>query len=248
MTHSSTRRFNDDIFTIKVGSAKDVFKVHKNLLCLSPVLACMTTSVFSEGVKKEIALPEDDSDSFGRIIEHLYGNNDAALDVHLLDSDGAEKLADVYGLAEKYQLSGLKNLVIQKLRQLDLLKENRMAFFHITHQLCQLTRESDEIFVPYFAYQAAIHLECMSKTESEELSEIVCSGGLFAKVICQLQAATYRKSKLDWIVDKESLRQRGDAAEREIGSKLKKTTADLEKAQRLHRSQHPSCHQCHVLL
>lgn len=208
----------------------------------------MTTSFFSEGVRKEIALPEDDSDSFGRIIEHLYGNNDAALDVDLLDSDGAEKLADVYGLAEKYQLAGLKNLVIQELKQLDLLKENRMTFFHIAHQLCQVTRESDEIFVPYFAHQAAIHLASMSKTESQDLSEIVYSGGLFAKTICQIQAATYRQSQRDWIADKESLRQRGDAAEKEIEFKLRKTTANLEKAQRVHKSQHPSCYQCHVLL
>ena len=208
----------------------------------------MTTSFFSEGIKKEIALPEDDSDSFGRMIEHLYGNNDAALNVDLLDSDGAEKLADVYGLAEKYQLPGLKNLIIQELKQLDLLKENRVVFFHIAHKICQFTRESDEIFVPYFAHQAAIHLASMSKTESQELSEIVYSGGHFAKAICQLQAATYRKSQLDWIADKASLKQRSDAAENEIGFKLRKTTADLEKAQRVHKSQHPSCLNCHVLL
>lgn len=190
----------------------------------------MTSSSFLEGVTKEIALPEDDADSFGRIIEHLYGNNDAALDV---DSDEAEKLADLYGLAEKYQLPGFKYLVIQKLKQLDLLKESRMTFFNIAHQICQVTRESDEIFGAYFAYQAVIHMASMSKTESEELSEIVYSGGHFARMICQLQAATHRKSQLGWLIDKESLNQ---------------TVADLEKAQRVHKSQHPSCHQCHVLL
>lgn len=191
----------------------------------------MTSSSFLEGVTKEIALPEDDADSFGRIIEHLYGNNDAALDVD--DSDEAEKLANLYGLAEKYQLPGLKDLVIQKLKQLDLLKENRMTFFNIAHQICQVTGESDEIFGAYFAHQAVIHMASMSKTESEELSEIVYSGGHFARMICQLQAATHRKSQLGWLIDKGSLNQ---------------TVADLEKAQRMHKSQHPSCYQCHVLL
>lgn len=60
---------------------------------MSPVLACMTTGSFFEGISKQIALPEDDVDNFRRIIEHLYGNNDAAFDVDLLDLDGAEKLA-----------------------------------------------------------------------------------------------------------------------------------------------------------
>lgn len=248
MTHSFTRRFNDDIFTIKVGWAKNVFKVHKNVLNLSPVLACMTTSFFSEGITKEIALPEDDSDSFGRVIEHLYGNNDAALNVDLLDSDGTEKLADLYGLAEKYQLPGLKHLVVQKLEQLDSLKVNRMTFFHMAHKICQSTRESDEIFVPYFTHQALIHLASMSITESQELSEIVHSGGLFAKAICQLQEATYRKAQRDWIAEKLSLKRSGDAAERELGLELKKTKKDFEKAQRLHKSQHPACLYCHVLL
>lgn len=83
---------------------------------MSPVLACMTTSSFSEGVSKQITLPESDADSFGRIIEHLYCNNDAAFAVDLLDLDRAEKLADMYGLAEKYQLPGLQKLVIHKLK------------------------------------------------------------------------------------------------------------------------------------
>lgn len=55
-------------------------------------------------------------------------------DVDFLDLDGAEKLADMYGLAEKYQLPDFQDLVIQKLKQLDLLKEDRMTFFHIARQ------------------------------------------------------------------------------------------------------------------
>lgn len=84
---------------------------------MSPVLACMTTSSFSEGLAKQITLPEDDADNFGRIIEHLYGNNDAAFTVDLLDLNGAEKLADMYGLAEKYQLPAFQDLIIRKLKQ-----------------------------------------------------------------------------------------------------------------------------------
>lgn len=162
---------------------------------MSPVFTCMTTRSFSEGISKEIALPEDNVDSVGRIIEHLYGNNDAAFDVDLLYLDGAEKLVDMYGLAEKYQLPGLQELIIRKLKQTDLLKENRMTFFHIARQISQLTRESDEIFLDYFSDQGTIHMVSMSAQEYQELSEMVYSGGLFSRTICEIQAALYLSQK-----------------------------------------------------
>lgn len=132
---------------------------------------------------REIVLSEDDADSFGRIVEHLYGNNDAAFDISLLDFEGAEKLADMYGLAEKYQLPDFQDCVIQKLKQLDVLREDRMTFFHIARKICESTRDLDDIFGPYFAKQAAIHLKSMSKEEVEELSEMVYSGGSLTKKI-----------------------------------------------------------------
>lgn len=152
----------------------------------------MTTSSFSEGLSKQITLPADDADSFGRIIEHLYGNNDAAFDVSLLDSDGAEKLADMYGLAEKYQLPTFQDLVIRKLKRLELLEENHMAFFRIARQISQLTRESDNIFMKYFVEQAAAHMVAMSVQEYMELSELAYAGGHFARIICKIQAALYQ--------------------------------------------------------
>lgn len=222
--------------------------VHRSILRLSPVLACMTTSSFSEGITKEIAFPEDDADGFGRILEHLYGNNDAAFDVCELGFDGAEKLADVYGLAEKYQLPNVQDRVIRELKQLDELKLNQKLFFRIARQICQVTRESDANFDSYFAQQAAIHLKSMSKQEVDELSKLLCSGGSFASKIFQIQADSYRKSQLVWLAEKVSLREKGAAAEEQLQRELRKVIADLEKGQRVHKSQHPSCHQCHVLL
>lgn len=248
MAHLFIRHFNDDIYTLRVGSAQHVFTVHRNILNLSPVFACMTTSFFSESITKEIALPEDDVDSLGRIIEHLYGNNDAAFEVDRLEFDGARKLADLYGLAEKYQLPDLQDLVIQKLKQLDLLKEDRMTFFHIARQICQMTRDSDKIFVPYFEHQAAIHMRSMSEQEFEGLSELVCSGGNFARMIYQLQTTIYRKSQLNWLTHEVSLKQRVAVAENELQWTIQNTTADLAKAKRMHKGQHPACLQCHVLL
>lgn len=242
------RRFNEDIYTLKVGSTQHVFTVHKNVLNLSPVLACMTSGSFSESVTKEIVLPEDDADSFGRIVEHLYGNNDAAFEINLLDVEGAEKLADMYGLAEKYQLPNFQDRVIRKLKQLDVLREDRMTFFHIACKICENTRDSDDIFETYFEEQAAIHVKSMSKEEVEELSEMVYSGKNFAKKIFQIQANSYSETQLIWVVENAKLNQEVVAAQAQLQSSIAASAAELAKAKRMHRSQHPACGYCHVLL
>lgn len=247
MAHLFLRRFNDDLYSLIVGSAQHVFTIHKSTLSLSPVLACMTSDSFSEGVTREIVLPEDDADSFGRILEHLYGNNDVAFDVDLLDFDGAEKLADMYGLAEKYQLPDVQDRVIQKLKQLDVLRENRMTFFKIAHQIFQSTRDTDAIFQSYFATQAAIHLKSMLKEELEELSEMICLGGRFARKVFQVQADTYSEAHLNWLTDKSSLKESFAVTEVHLRSVNAMVAADMAKARRMHKSQHPSCWQCHVL-
>jgi hypothetical protein len=121
----------------------------------------MTNGSFSESVTRQIVLPEDDADHFGRILEHLYGHNDAAFDVGIFDIKDAEKLAEMYGLAEKYQIPEFQQQVIYKLEQVTKLKENRMDFFQIAYQICQSTRDTDEIFEAYFATEAARHLKAI---------------------------------------------------------------------------------------
>lgn len=248
MAHLLTRRFNNDIYTLRVGPTKHVFTVHKNILSLSRVLECMTNGSFSESMTKEIVLPEDDADSFGRIIEHLYGNNDAAFDINLFDVEGAEKLADMYGLAEKYQLPDFQGRIIQKLKQLDVLREDRIAFFHLARKICENTRDLDDIFEPYFAEQAAIHLKCMLKEEVEELAEMIYSGGSFAKKIFQIQADIYSETRLNWLTDKANLMKKVVVAQEQLQSAIATGAADLAKAKRMHKSQHPACWQCHVLV
>lgn len=186
MANLVDRRFGAGIYTLKVGSAQHVFTVHKDVLCLSPILACMTMRSSSEDAIKEIMLPEDDADNFGRILEHLYGNNDAAFEVDLLDFDGAAKLADMYMLAEKYQLHNFKARVIEKLQLFDVLREDRMAFFKIASKICLNTAESDDIFMPYFFNQASKHLKSLTMEEADDLSEMIWFGGSFAKKIFQL--------------------------------------------------------------
>ena len=207
----------------------------------------MTNGSFSESVTKEIVLPEDNADSFGRIVEHLYGNNDAAFDVDLLNFDGAENLADSYGLAEKYQLPSFQGRVVQKLQQLDVLRENPMAFFRIARQICQNTRETDDIFKSYFVKQAAIHLKSMSEQEVQELSDMIYLGGSFARKIFQVQTDNNNITRWNWLTDKVSLEKRIATAEKQLQSATTTAAADLKKAKRMHTSQHSACRKSLIL-
>lgn len=244
MAHLFIRRFNDDIYTLRVGPTQHRFTVHKDILNLSPVLACMTNGSFSESMTKEIVLPEDDADSFGRILEHLYGNNDAAFDIDLLDFEGAEKLADMYGLAEKYQLPDFQIRIIRKLKQLDVRREDRMAFFHIACKIWENTPDSDDIFGPYFAEQAAVHLKSMTDEEVAELSNEIYLGRRFAMKMFQVQADIFR----DCLKDNEKLNKKVAFVQDQLRYATATAEADLAKAKRMHRSQHPACSYCHVLI
>ena len=248
MANLFIRRFNDDIYTLRVGSTQHRFIVHKDILNLSRVLSCMTNGSFSESVKKEIVLPEDDADSVGRILEHLYGNNDAAFDINLLDFEGAEKLADMYGLADKYQLPDFQERVIRKLKQLDVLREDRMAFFHIARKIWENTRESDDIFGSYFAEQAAVHLKSMSEEEIAELSNMIHSGKSFAMKTFQVQADIFSEMRRDWLKENETLKKKVASVQDQLRYATSTVEVDLAKAKRMHRSQHPACSYCHVLL
>lgn len=208
----------------------------------------MTSSSFSESVTKEIVLPEDDADSVGRILEHLYGNNDAAFDINLVDFENAEKLADMYGLAEKYQLSDFQDRVIRKLKQLDVLREDRMAFFHIARKIWENTRDSDDIFGSYFAKQAAVHLKSMTEEEVAELSSMISSGGSFAMKMFQVQVDIFNEMQRDWLKDNKTLNTKVAFAQDQLRYATAAVEADLAKAKRMHRSQHPACSYCHVLL
>lgn len=208
----------------------------------------MADASSSAGRKNEITLPDDDADSFGRIIEHLYGNNNAAFEINLLDLEGAEKLADMYVLAEQYQLRDFQDRVIRKLKQMDVLREDRMTFFHTASKICENTRESDNIFEPYFAEQAATHLKSMSKTEAQKLSEMMLWGGRFAKKIFQFQANICREMHLERVMDKVKWKADVAAVQEQLQSATAKSTADLAKASRMHKSQHPACGYCHILL
>lgn len=223
----------------------------------------MTKGFFRESVTKEIVLPEDDPDSFGRMIEHLYDNNEGAFS-NLLDvddgaekvvddgaeelvDDGAEKLADMYGLAGKYQLPDFQYYIVQKLGQLDVLRRDKMKFFRLARQIWENTRESDDIFERYFERQSTTHLKSMSEEEVEELFEMASSEKSFAKKLLQVQAGMY--SELQWIfvTNGAKLKKEIQLLRTQLSHATTGAEVDVENGRENHRTNHSSCRLCFYL-
>lgn len=75
---------------------------------------------FKEAHERRITLPDDDPIDVGILVEYLYTNNfwakgnpQAGVSKH----DSAVKLAHLYILADKYDLEGMKDVVIAKIYQ-----------------------------------------------------------------------------------------------------------------------------------
>lgn len=235
--------------------------VHQHVLERSPVLVCMTTGSFSEGIRKEIVLPEDDEDTFGRVVEHLYGNDDVAFDLSdLKESESANKLAQMYALAEKYELTGLKVRIVEELKGADLLKKEAIDFFETSRQIWQNTSDSDQIFQAYFEEQALIHLKCLPKEKIEELSEMVDLGGSFARKLVRIQAKLYHETQLTWISQSESSKKKSALEKEKLQSKtanfeaslaatksaLHTVQANASGAKGRHAIYHTGCRQCFI--
>lgn len=215
----------------------------------------MCAGYFAESITKEIRLPEDNADSFGRLLEHLYGNNSAAFDINYEDSGVADKLVDMYTLAEKYQLADLQNRIEKSLEQLNGLSQDRLFFFKIAHKICQSAVNGEKIFNTELAVQARKRLKDMTVEESKELSELVELGGSYASKIFSYQAAAHAQDKAAWLSEKKALSDKFKKAVEQAATGWSSsilthsgTTYSLEKAKRMHASQHPHCEQCHVLL
>lgn len=216
--------------------------VHQQILAQSPVLVCMTKSSFSEGVTKKINLPEDNADQFGRLIKYLYGNHEDALDFDSFkDSIKVDKLADLYALAEKYQLPDMQVDITEMLETLRLLSISWTTFFQTAHRICQSTRDSDEIFGKYFTRQAAKHLRSsLEDKKLEELSEAVESGGSFARMAFEVLAKVYREDKGKW----SNLQKSTKNQMCEIEQNLKSAKEDKADSKQNHSLWHPKCPHC----
>lgn len=206
-----------------------MFTVHQRILAQSPVFARMTTSGFSESITKEIVLPEDDEDIFGHIIEFLYGNERDAYDFSPCDeSEFVEKLADMFVLADKYNILNIQDGIIAKLEEAKSLEKNRMAFFITAHRITQNSQDTYGYFQSYFARKVVTHLKALTTEETRELLKLVESAGIFSRWMFEAQTSLYREDQQKWLEENKSIAVKSAAIE----AALVKSQASLKHYQR----------------
>ena len=112
----------------------------------------MCNGSFKESLEQQIELPDDDADIFGRVLEYMYRGVFDGFETPTQNVKVA-MLADLYILAEKYQLSGLKKLLIPPLATiLDDASEAECieCFFHAARKIYENTPDSEVLFPDSF--------------------------------------------------------------------------------------------------
>ncbi len=113
-----TLRFRDvATVSLYVGQEKAAFQVHMNLLCtISTFFKAAFSSEFSEAAERSMHLEEDDVNIFERFVAWLYTKR---YDLSCMGKDQRYmELAKLYVLADKYDVSRLKNGIIDQLFEL----------------------------------------------------------------------------------------------------------------------------------
>ncbi|KAL8699740.1 MAG: hypothetical protein Q9201_005823 [Fulgogasparrea decipioides] len=110
-------RFTSRLFIVSVGPDEIEYTIHEDCLKKSPVFARMCEGDFKEAHQQRINLPEDDPIQVGSIIEYLYTNAiwpGWECDHNTDMNETGTRLAHLYVAADKYDLDGLKDLVVEK--------------------------------------------------------------------------------------------------------------------------------------
>lgn len=102
----------------EVGITQTTFLVHLELLCsASPYFKAALTKGFLEAYKKSMKIPEDDPDQFEFLVQWLYTKklNLPDPDINEARDERYLQLCDLYILADKYRILGMKNHIIDYL-------------------------------------------------------------------------------------------------------------------------------------
>ncbi|KAA6406530.1 MAG: hypothetical protein FRX48_09695 [Lasallia pustulata] len=194
-------RLTSPIFTILAGEDKHKFTAHEGVLSQSSVMSRFCKSNFREASTKEIALPNESRETVGRLLEYLYSGDYAC---HKVDKpfEQAVELAGMYIVADKYNLPGLKRLTTTKLVGLKSFPVERIELFTLANLVYGHIPDSDQDFRAYFASYAPVKIMEMDETESNQLEEMMKTGGTFAQ-------DCFRAQKQAWLNKVDNMAKRG---------------------------------------
>ncbi|KAL8923441.1 MAG: hypothetical protein Q9172_003138 [Xanthocarpia lactea] len=192
--------FQSQIFTILVGLEEQSFTAHASFLSQSPVFDRMCHGQFEESRTFTIRLPDDKPNLIKAMIQYLYTGD-------FQDSGSVESrcktshnLAEMYGVAEKYQLKDLKTLIIKKLGGVVDVVQRPNEFMSTAKKIYDCIPNSDKDFRDFFRNSAIKSLRptSMSRAIRQEFDEHVADGGIMAVDIVNAICSQYNAEIKLW--------------------------------------------------
>lgn len=189
------------MFTITVGASNSRLSAHADVLSKSPVLARMCEGPFQESVTSHINLPEDCFQDIACLLEYLYTGN-LMISIPRYGGDGtafASKMADIYIMADKYQVPSLKNMVVDQLMTEYRLSADSAHWFQIAHRIYQNTSgsRSDEKFRNYFTDRAGRVIRQLNDDILKTLDDLLEDGGKFAVDVVKAHRQNHTRETLE---------------------------------------------------
>jgi len=165
------------------------------VLSQSPVLARMLAEKPQANAERELNLPEDAVEEFGKVLMYLYSKEFPIKNAKDLESTSSE-LANMYLVAHKYELDGLKKLTLKKLEDTIGPVDHPERFLTIAQTISSAIAPSDPILHDFLrgeichllglknAYNSKIEL---TKNVQAKLQLLVSQGGPLAVDIFEAQ-------------------------------------------------------------
>ncbi|KAL8954373.1 MAG: hypothetical protein Q9183_007159 [Haloplaca sp. 2 TL-2023] len=144
---------------------------------------------FKESKTHQIDLPEDDPEALSLVLKYLYAGDFASYG-DLREDDNlnldffywTRLLPDVFLLAEKYQISDLKELVVSKLPALFDVREDVPDFLEASRKIYTGIPETDTVYRPFFQKVASEMPKAyeMDEQAREAFDKAILGGGMLA--------------------------------------------------------------------
>lgn len=213
------KRLKSTQITITAGPEKEAFSIHQNVANQSPVLA----EWCSKALGLEVNLPDENPHNIGHLLEYLYASNFTALsdDEKFVRAKGERKASDelceIYALAEKYQLPGLQNCLVDKFGVLAQIQSGP-EFFETAKKMYGQILQSDTIYRGYFIGAIENDLEDFRMEDEvyKWIEEHADQDGRLSKDLFTAQRNVFVAQKKEWTAANTKLKKDYEYANGEV--------------------------------
>ena len=169
----------------------------------------MCQGPFQESVTGHIDLPEDCVQDIACLLEYLYTEN-LMISIPRYGGDMtafANKMADIYVMADKYQVPSLKNMVVNELTLASGLSATSSHWFQMAHRIYNNTSGSgsDEKFRNYFTDRARRVMRYLEDDVLKTLDDLLEDGGKFAVDVSKAQRQDHQREMSDHVKTQQKL-------------------------------------------